>query len=1532
MRRKEKLIDHGLIKLFLLALVMLTPLVSWAEDYPITVAGVQVTSDNAANIIGDNITAGKVSFEYDAENHMATLNLEGATINGDIVYSEDSESSLWINLNGASTVKRITHTSQSEAYFNVNRAETNTVTHSLTVSGNGTDAAISGFISECITGNDFYDVELGLYWKPTFTGDVITSLLITTNVFGGAGTESSHYVISTPTQLEAFSTLFNNNKLASDCYVELGDNINCSSLEEFSPIGFNSDHCFTGTFDGKNKTISNLTAVGSNDVPAGLFGMIGEGAVISDLTLDNCTISEGDESGAIVGSMSGGTIQNCTINECEVSTRNGQSINAGGIAGSMAGGTIKYCTVQGSSISATTEYEWGGGSTFAGGIAGKLHYSDGESITIEFCEVSNSTVTANNTNPDGMSAGGIYGAYEGEGTATITISNNEVKGETEIICIDGCVDCDIDYSSAGAIGCPYNEDRFEISNNTYEYTVTTKRKKGNADFIVGEGYTPRGIGGFFDTSEYEYVDGTDVTGSAEMYTQKVTLPGDIEGATVTAAGIYYGDATDTGIWVAPGQTATVKVIPSTNYAISSLTATNTKTTTAISTESVELGDGVMQYTFTMPDAPVTVTVETAEAYNLWIAGTQVTTANATNVLGDQETPTVVFTPADNTTSPATPATLTLNGATINGFIKWSEEAALTIKVIGTNSIDSSDSENDGENGGNCIYNTTYPKPSLTFERGDADNACSLSMVCGTGFQPVFNFTGPDFTGMFWAMSDATHALVATTLLGGGAGTSESPFLITSADELNTFAAYVNNATSYEDDGTMLNIDGTILTKYVKLSDNFASAWPSSSTLPQIKHFGGTFDGNEKTITGLKVNGFSLFKTTGGKNITVKDLTLDGLQLSFESSGQADPIGGIVDYLTASQTIDNCVVKNTTIECGTAYANPCIGGIAGYNTGGTITNCSVEDITINAQSEDSQNSGASSYAGGILGNLFSGTVSNCRVMGESVIKSSHAYSSEVHAGAIIGHRVDASSTLTNNYYDYSVSTKTKAIEEENYTTKSGYTSRALGYNLVQNPQTEEYEQLPDVTTDDGAVMYTKTLSTGTVSNATLAIWYPAVNGYNENGKFAPTQDAFIRVTPSTGYLVSSVSVTYTEDETQKTITPTLDEEKTGDGNYIYAFKMPDADATANATLSFDISSTAFTASIANATYTGSALIPTSVSLTPASGGDAIVLTNSTDKTDFTITGYQIGETSVDSPINAGAYTVTIQGSGDYAGTRTVSYTIVPATITDVTLEETSLPYNGNAQTVAIESVKAGDIVLGTDDYTVSYEKINDDETTTPITQENVKAVGSYNVVVTGKGNFTGTASATFNIVNRTLAGSEVMFHNHWATYFSADGDVELPEGIGAFVATGVGDGVVTVSQIKNIPEGEAVLLNDNTPTAGTVAFDPEEDTNLMEHAYEEFEVGEYYLIYGLFKGEMWRVTGTIPVGRNYLLLSYEGPQAPRLTIVIDGEGSTTGVNDVRGKMAEAGGDYYDLSGRKLQQKPAKSGLYIQNGKKVVVNNK
>ena len=100
--KQKGLINHGL-QCLLFALLMLTPLGSWAEDYPITVAGIQVTSENASNITGD----GKVSFTP-ADNETgtpATLTLGDYDLSidhGDAIVTDISP--LKIFLAGSSTI------------------------------------------------------------------------------------------------------------------------------------------------------------------------------------------------------------------------------------------------------------------------------------------------------------------------------------------------------------------------------------------------------------------------------------------------------------------------------------------------------------------------------------------------------------------------------------------------------------------------------------------------------------------------------------------------------------------------------------------------------------------------------------------------------------------------------------------------------------------------------------------------------------------------------------------------------------------------------------------------------------------------------------------------------------------------------------------------------------------------------------------------------------------------------------------------------------------------------------------------------------------------------------------------------------------------------------------------------------------------------------------------------------------------------------------------------------------------------------
>lgn len=81
-------------KILLLALLLM-PLRTLAENYGITVAGVEVTSENATNVTGEYITAGTVSYDAQSE----TLTLNNVHANGQISVTR---SSMTINLVGVS--------------------------------------------------------------------------------------------------------------------------------------------------------------------------------------------------------------------------------------------------------------------------------------------------------------------------------------------------------------------------------------------------------------------------------------------------------------------------------------------------------------------------------------------------------------------------------------------------------------------------------------------------------------------------------------------------------------------------------------------------------------------------------------------------------------------------------------------------------------------------------------------------------------------------------------------------------------------------------------------------------------------------------------------------------------------------------------------------------------------------------------------------------------------------------------------------------------------------------------------------------------------------------------------------------------------------------------------------------------------------------------------------------------------------------------------------------------------------------------
>ena len=133
----------------------------------------------------------------------------------------------------------------------------------------------------------------------------------------------------------------------------------------------------------------------------------------------------------------------------------------------------------------------------------------------------------------------------------------------------------------------------------------------------------------------------------------------------------------------------------------------------------------------------------------------------------------------------------------------------------------------------------------------------------------------------------------------------------------------------------------------------------------------------------------------------------------------------------------------------------------------------------------------------------------------------------------------------------------------------------------------------------------------------------------------------------------------------------------------------------------------------------------------------------------------------------------------------------------------------------------------------------------------------------------------------------------------------------------------------------MLLNNATTSTTTKVFGTDVKGNLLVHATSKKVVdpteGDFY---GLYNGVFMRVTDEFPAGKNYLLIpnaANVNTNAPKLNIVFENEGNTTGINASLVNSEEVKGDLYDLQGRKVTNSK-KKGLYIQKGRKVVVNNK
>lgn len=137
---------------------------------------------------------------------------------------------------------------------------------------------------------------------------------------GGAGTVDDPYKISTGAELAYLAEKVNGGESYSGNYFKLTSDIRLNaddvptagdSLNSWTSIGNANAKKFQGTFDGDGHTISGLYI--NNAVQnQGLFGYVGRGGVVQNLVVAGRVTATGQNYvGGIVARLNGGTVQNC---------------------------------------------------------------------------------------------------------------------------------------------------------------------------------------------------------------------------------------------------------------------------------------------------------------------------------------------------------------------------------------------------------------------------------------------------------------------------------------------------------------------------------------------------------------------------------------------------------------------------------------------------------------------------------------------------------------------------------------------------------------------------------------------------------------------------------------------------------------------------------------------------------------------------------------------------------------------------------------------------------------------------------------------------------------------------------------------------------------------------------------------------------------------------------------------------------------------------------------------------------------------
>lgn len=281
----------------------------------------------------------------------------------------------------------------------------------------------------------------------------------------------------------------------------------------------------------------------------------------------------------------------------------------------------------------------------------------------------------------------------------------------------------------------------------------------------------------------------------------------------------------------------------------------------------------------------------------------------------------------------------------------------------------------------------------------------------------------------------------------------------------------------------------------------------------------------------------------------------------------------------------------------------------------------------------------------------------------------------------------------------------------------YTVKVDGeaYDVSAIPAAKEYTVSVVYTGTIAGKSYTETVASTTVSVAKAAITGVSVA---QKGTLTYTGEAQTPAVSTAASTVNGQTATFAYGTTEGVYGEMPAFTNAGEYTVYYQVTAPNHASVEGS----------FTATIAPKSISGAVVTLSAAQLTYNRADQTVSVTGVTlDGTALTASDYEATSESALTAANVGTYTVTVSGKGNYSGTASATWSIVPKALEDGDFSglAASYPYTGAAQTPALTSELVADT-----DYTAAYTgNIN---------------VGTATITLTGKGNYTGTVTKTFAI--------------------------------------------------------------------------------------------------------------------------------------------------------------------------------------------